>query len=318
MKDSLKNYYQLIRGNELLFLIILMGIMDLYVARPVLLHQGIGGHMPWYALLLLIIGSVTIAAAGRVINDYFDVKIDAINRPDDLIVTRAISRDGAMHLFYGLTAVGIVAGLAAAWVLQSRALAIIYIVTPGIYWFYSSSYKRVLVLGNLMMALLAGLIPMIIAIAEQAYLKTLYGEGVVYSTFTLAMYRWIGGFALFAFLLTWLREIVGDMQDEKGDRQLECHTLPVVLGFTWTKVVCYVLAALIMAFTIYAVYSMPFPFVWANPLFRMMCFVIVGLVCTLWLLTAARIPAEYRHAQILIRIVLFIGTLCAMFIPQML
>ena len=71
---------------------------------------------------------VCIAAGGYVINDYFDVKIDRINRPDDLIVTRIISRDAAMLIFQVLTAVGIVCGGVVSWGSRSWTLLFIFIV----------------------------------------------------------------------------------------------------------------------------------------------------------------------------------------------
>ena len=100
MNETIKAYAKLMRVGNLAFMAILLYAMESWVAFPLLRDQSV---MPWWVLSLLILSVVCVAAGGYVINDYFDVKIDRINRPDDLIVTHIISRDGAMRLFQILT-----------------------------------------------------------------------------------------------------------------------------------------------------------------------------------------------------------------------
>ena len=118
MKEKVRDYWRLVRGGNLCFLTILMWTMTYWVARPVLRMYRFTDLIPWWVWLLLTIGTVLIAAGGYVVNDYFDVKIDRINRPDRLVVTRTVSKDAAMRLFYVLTGLGVASGLGAAWVLR--------------------------------------------------------------------------------------------------------------------------------------------------------------------------------------------------------
>ena len=135
LAEIIKPYLQLLRVGNLAFLAILLYVMEAWVATPLLQRAMFQPLMPWWVLTLLILSVVCIAAGGYVINDYFDVKIDRINRPDDLIVTRIISRDAAMHLFQALTAVGVAAGAAVSWWAHSWTMLFIYIVIPGLLWF---------------------------------------------------------------------------------------------------------------------------------------------------------------------------------------
>ena len=96
-----KPFFRLIRFDNLLFLIILIGVMEKWVVAPIMNHFLLPEPLLWWHLLLLIVAVVCIAAGGYVINDYFDVKIDRINHPDELVVTRDVSKEQAMHLFYG-------------------------------------------------------------------------------------------------------------------------------------------------------------------------------------------------------------------------
>ena len=99
LAEKIKPYLQLLRVGNLAFLAILLYVMEKWVAVPLLHLEKFPEQMPWWVLMLLILSVVCVAAGGYVINDYFDVKIDRINRPDDMVVTRVISREAAMNWF---------------------------------------------------------------------------------------------------------------------------------------------------------------------------------------------------------------------------
>ena len=178
LAEIIKPYLQLLRVGNLGFLAILLFVMEYWIATPLLQRALFSEQMPWWILTLLIISVVCIAAGGYVINDYFDVKIDRINRPDDLIVTRIISRDAAMLMFQLLTAVGIVCGGVVSWWARSWTLLFIYIVIPGLLWFYSASYKRLFLVGNLVVAFASAIVPLLVAIVHADHLRHLYGEAL--------------------------------------------------------------------------------------------------------------------------------------------
>lgn len=303
----LRNILTLIRWQNLVFIAILMYVMHAWVATPILSAFHMGEQLPWWLLTLLTLATMLIAAGGYVINDYFDAKIDRINRPDQQIVTRFISKEQAMHIFIALTALGVVLGLVSALLTHSTVLAGIYILTPGLLWFYSASYKRQFIIGNLIIAFSSALVPLIIAIATVSLLP----EGAQQSSVAYCLYLFLGGFAVFAFLTTWVREVVKDLQDQMGDRELECHTMPIRIGETWTKVFVTALILAIVAALIYLNYHvLPFEHTWNSLSTRYLFFgIIVPLGCELWLLWAARIPSDYKSAQMLMKFIMFLGVL---------
>ena len=302
---------RLVRWSNLLFLAALVWVMEKWVAVPILNKAAFGEQVPWYILLLVILATVLIAAGGYVINDYFDVKIDRINRPDELIVTRTISKPAAMRLSIALSAAGIVCGLVIAILLRSWTLGILFVIIPGLLWFYSSSYKRLFMVGNLIIALLAGMTPMVVAMTNVAQLQLRFAPILPYTTLTHDLYAWLGGFALFAFLLTWMREIVKDMQDQMGDRELECHSMPVVWGDTWTKVFVTLLILITLAVIGHLWYHvLPFPIGWNSLSTRYIVLgIITPLLGALGLLWAAKIPSDYKNCQLLIKFTMFLGML---------
>ena len=300
---------QLVRWSNLLFLAVLVWVMDKWVAVPVLNQAAFGEQLPWYTLLLIVCATVLIAAGGYVVNDYFDVKIDRINRPDQLIVTRTVSRESAVRLSMWLSGTGVVCGLASAALLKSTTIAILFVFVPGLLWFYSSSYKRLFMIGNLTIALLAGLTPMMVAFANIAQLRLRYELILPYTTLEHDLYAWLGGFALFAFLLTWIREIIKDMQDQQGDRELECHSMPVVWGEKWTKVFVTALIVLTLAIIGHLWWHvLPFPHTWMNLSTRYIVLgITIPLLGALWLLWAAKIPSDYKTCQQVVKLTMALG-----------
>ena len=304
------DYFRLMRWQNLLFLAFLMWVME-RVCATVLYANGFYEMLPWWYLVLLIGGSVGVAAGGYIINDYFDIKIDRINRADKLIVTQTISKDQAIWAYRIATGIGVILGLAASWVVRSWALAVIFVFVPGLLWFYSSAYKRQFLLGNLIIALSAALPPILLALANVGWLNCHFAIIMPYLTFSKDIFYWMSGFAMFAFLLTWIREIVKDLQDQAGDRELECHTLPIVLGETWTKIILTLLIAetggliAYFAFTLRAMVAYPL---------LIPCCLLVLLVCELFLLWTAKIPTDYRRAQLIVKITMFVGILYAFFL----
>ena len=316
----LRSFLQLIRFPNLLFLALILWVMEKWVAVPVLNKWLFPEQLPWWVLLLLILAVVLIAGGGYVINDYFDIKIDRINRPDRLLVTTVFTKDQAMRLFYAMSISGVLLGGVVALLAHSRIVAIVVLLTTGLLWFYSSSYKRQLLLGNLIVAFVSALVPMLVAMVNINFMEYRYEGLLQYTDLPRDMYIYLGGFALFAFLLTWIREIIKDLQDEVGDRELECHSLPIVIGATWTKVIVTILTVLAMVLVIYlAIWVLPFGGAWNTLTVRYAVFgIAVPLGCSLALLWASKIPSDYRSAQLLIKFIMFLGVLFAFVIRQQL
>lgn len=311
MKETILDYIRLTRPGNLVFVVVLLWVMEKWVATPILRYAHMPEQLPWWLLLLIILGTVFIAAGGYVINAYFDVKIDRINHPDSLIVTRTVDKPSAMLFFQILTGLGLACGMGASWACHSTSMAMVYVMVPGLMWFYSASYKRQFLLGNLIIAFSSALTPMLIGLANDGWMQHQYGDLVLSVGVIQSIYVWTAGFALFAFLMTWMREIVKDLEDQMGDRELECHTVPIVLGDMWAKVLVTVLVVVVMAMTAWLVLGpIPFSHEWHSLSVRFMVFAIeIPLVCELCLLWSAKIPSDYRSAQQLLKFIMALGTM---------
>lgn len=307
----IRDLFYLLRVPNLIFIAILLYVMENWVAVPILQLAGIDGLLPWWILTLLIVATVLVAAGGYVINDYFDVKIDRINRPDQIVVTRSITKEQTMRLFIGLTLSGIVLGLSVAVIVHSSTLAGIYILTPGLLWFYSSSYKRQFIIGNLIIGFCSAVTPLLIAITNVSLLIQELGKQMEFAPLSILLYVWLGGFSIFAFFCTWIREIIKDLQDQKGDREMECHTIPIKLGNTWAKTIITILIGLVMGAIIYLnYYILPFDHSWNSFSTRYMRYgLLIPFICEIVLLWSARTPNDYKHAQGLMKFIMMLGVM---------
>lgn len=165
-----------------------------------------------WRLWVLIFTTAAIAAAGYIINDYYDIKIDLINKPNRVVVGKSITRRYALLFHSALNFFAIAMGFLLSW-----KIGAIHFVSAFLLWLYSNQLKRQPLVGNLTVALLTGLCVELVNI--------FYGVNNHFITV----------YAVFAFFMTLVREIVKDMEDWRGDSTFGCQTLPILWGLRKTK-----------------------------------------------------------------------------------
>lgn len=228
----MKAWLRLIRWNNLL----IIALTQLLAWVCVILPVGRYTHVP---LLLtpgnftcLCLSTVAIAAAGYIINDYFDIRIDAINKPDKMVLETAIPRRMAIitHTVLNITGL-LLAGVVAyqgghfEWLLLQATCTLLL-------WFYSTHFKRQFMTGNLVVALLTSFTIATLILYEPAMYYYITQWYIIHTQeFNAPNPVWVlGVYTFFAFMLTWVREIVKDMEDFKGDEAEGCVTMPIKWG----------------------------------------------------------------------------------------
>ena len=171
-----------------------------------------------WKLYILSISTTLIAAAGYIINDYYDVKIDLINKPERVVVGKSIRRRYALFFHWALSVLGVMLGFILNW-----KIGAINIFSASLLWWYSNFLKRQPFAGNFSIALLTGL--------------SVYQVAVLFDPFN----KLIIAYTCFSFFITLIREIVKDMEDWRGDNTFGCQTLPIVWGMRKTKSFIYIL-----------------------------------------------------------------------------
>ncbi len=174
-------------------------------------------------LFMLSLSTVLIAAGGYIINDYYDVKIDLINKPERVVIGKSITRRYAILYHTLLSMAGVLLGLLLSW-----KIAAVNFVSATLLWWYSNNLKRQPFIGNFVVALLTGIAIWLV--------DSLYKTG----------HMLIITYASFAFFITLIREIIKDMEDLRGDQTFGCKTLPIVWGMRKTKYFIYLIVAIFL------------------------------------------------------------------------
>lgn len=218
------------------FIFLLMKTQLVEVLQVTTLFSSCLTDLHWF---LMASATVLIAASGNVVNDIFDQDIDAYNRPDDRIVGVAISEETAWNIYYVLSGVGLSLGILLAYQLGNISNGLVFLLAMGGLWFYSYSYKRQFLIGNLVVALLAGLVVYLPIVFEMMCNPHLWRQ--------LPWMPFLMAYTLFSVLSTLIREIIKDMEDMEGDSRMSCRTMPIVLGAKATKGVVTLLTVVLMA-----------------------------------------------------------------------
>lgn len=244
----MKAFLNLIRWQNLLIVILTMVLMRYAVLEPVIskigviLLKGTGEvipmvlQFPWYDFLLLVAATVFITAGGYVINDYFDIKADLINKGKVIVGTKIPRRQAMMwHNIFNIA--GVSAGFYISWKAGYIYLGVLFLIVSGLLYFYSVSYKRQFLIGNIIVAILTAMVPLLVVFYEWPALYKYYTINAVSLPKINFVFYWVGGFALFAFLTTLTHEIIKDTEDFEGDVAYGKNTVAVVFGVLSAKVV---------------------------------------------------------------------------------
>ena len=231
-------YLRLVRWPNLLIIGLIFLLAKTQLVDVMSDNSGIESCLSNLHWLLVALATIFIAASGYVVNDIFDQAIDRINKPNKMIVGKLISEEKAWNLYYGLGSVGLGLGIWLCWQMGNVSNSLIFMLAAGGLYFYSYSYKRQFLIGNVVVAMLAALVPFM-----PVYLYIMCRPD------TWMQLPWnplLVAFAFFSLLVTLIREIIKDMEDMKGDQLLRCRTMPIVIGTKLTKVVVVLLVGVLI------------------------------------------------------------------------
>jgi len=223
------HFIKLIRPINLLIIAITMYGVRFYVLEVNYFEKVKDNPLDFF---LLVFSTIIIAAAGNIINDYFDVRADRINKPERLIITKHIARRSAIliHWIFNGIAFGIALYLSIKY--QSLWFVFIHLLSINSLWFYSMLFKRKVIIGNLIVAALTALVPILAVV----YFKVGNTYHLAFSEFksdswiAIINYDFFYVLAFFAFIQNLAREIIKDMQDVEGDKLIYATSLPMILG----------------------------------------------------------------------------------------
>jgi len=248
-------FFKLIRYPNLVFIALTQVLFYYCIMLPTKTkHPGAVIATGDKELLLLVFASLFIAAAGYIINDYFDLNIDKVNRPERLVIEKTIKRRWAIVWHIVLSISGLALSFYLGWRINNPLPGIFNTVSVILLWFYSTTFKKQLLIGNIIISLLTAWVVLILYVCEvKLNIIDIEPEQMTFITGIFKAAVLYGGFA---FILSIIREVVKDMEDLEGDARYNCNTMPIAWGIraskVYTAVWIIVLGAALLILSIYA------------------------------------------------------------------
>jgi 4-hydroxybenzoate polyprenyltransferase len=302
-------FFRLIRWPNLVFIALTQILFYYCIIVPSLPPQyfQLQHKLTVHLLYWLVLSSVLIAAAGYIINDYFDINIDQVNKPGKMVVEKIISRRWAILMHLVITTAGIAISLYVA-IKTSWLILFANIACAILLWFYSTTFKKKLLSGNIIISILTAWTVMVLYFAANtSYIITLSQHKDIMDSMK-RIFKFASLYAGFAFIISLVREVVKDTEDMEGDSKYNCKTMPIVWGIPVAKVFVGVwLVVLIAGIIMVQLYVMHSGW-WWSALYSLLL-LIVPLIALLWKFYKAQTVEEYHIISNRLKIIMLSGIL---------
>ncbi len=296
------NYFTLIRYQNLLFIVLAQVAIKFGLFHPL----GLDTTLSHLNFTLLVIATICIAAAGNIINDIYDVEIDKINKPEKVLIGKKISESNASRLFIILNVIGVAIGFYLANSIEKSGFAALFIIISALLYLYASYLKSMLLLGNLLISALVAMSLIIVPLFELLPAITPQNQATQSAVFKIVLH-----FALFAFAINFIREIVKDLQDINGDKKGGKNTLPIALGRKRTTSIVFILGVIMVLATVAYMYEFLYK---EQILLLYFLFAIVAPLLYFCIKSYdAETKKEYAFLSLFLKIIMFLG-ICAIFL----
>ena len=293
-------YLKLIRYKNLLML----ALMQLIFRYGFLKLQRIPLALTDWQYCILVLATVCIAAGGYIINNIFDVETDTESKPKNVLIGTFISEARAYNLYIGVTVIGVVMGFYLSNVINKPSFASIFIVIAATLYFYATSLKQSLLIGNFIVALLLSFSVIIIGIFDLFPVLTTENSPVLRLLFGILL-----DYAIFAFIINCIREIVKDLEDIKGDVNQGMNTLPIVLGVQRTAKLVFAFSFIPVVLILNYINTNLFSYELIYGTLYGLVFILAPLLYFTVQIWSAKTTKDFHHLSTVLKWILFFGIL---------
>lgn len=291
-------FLKLIRIENLLMILLTQFLIKYFLFEPFKIDITLNA----FGFFLLSLSTICIAAGGNIINDIYDQKIDAINKPEKQVVGQVISERAATNWFLALNIIGVGIGFYLANLVGEPSFPALFIFPSALLYLYASYLKGTIILGNMLVSLLVALVIIIMGVFDLYPAITSENRTTQKVIFSILL-----DYAVFAFLVNFLREMVKDQEDIKGDYNAKMQTLPVLLGRNRCNKIIFCLTILPLAGVVYYIYFYLYENLWAV-LYALL--LILAPLLVFWVkIFNAETKKEFSRLSLLLKMVLTAGLL---------
>ena len=276
---------------------------------PAFQQYGIPVSLPPQTFWLFVLDTILITAAGYVVNDIVDFKIDLQNRPEKVVLGRYIRKQTAYWMYFSINLLGFFLAFYLALSVQNPPLVAIYPVAVGLLFWYSFRLKQLPLWGNLLIALFCAAVPGVVWFAEREGFTRLAAVAPESAGNVAAIIVW---YLFFAFGSTLFRELIKDMEDVQGDQSADCRTLPIAWGMRTAKGITAAVGIGLLALIMAMIVSQAELFSLLSHLYVMIALVIPLGLSLFWLFRAIE-PVDYHRLSTLAKLIMLSGLILLLF-----
>ncbi|WP_338733502.1 geranylgeranylglycerol-phosphate geranylgeranyltransferase [Mangrovimonas cancribranchiae] len=286
----------------------LIALSQILVKYALLEPFGVATALNGFHFTILVLASVCIAAAGNIINDIYDVDTDLINNPDTVLIGKSISEKLAYNLFFACNIIGVLLGYYVATAIGKDVFFGLFVFVSASLYFYASYLKQVLLASNILISILVALSLIIVGVFDLLPEITPQNQDTQ-STF----FKIILDYAMFAFFINLIREIVKDIEDIDGDYKSGMNTLPIAIGRERAIKIAFIISLLPIISIIY--YTATYLYHQIIAVIYFLLFVIAPLIYISIKLFSAETKKQLHYISQLLKLVMFLGLLSLLLYP---
>lgn len=291
-------YLKLIRYQNLLML----ALMQLLFRYGFLNFQSIPLALNDWQYFFLVLATVMIAAGGYIINNIMDQSTDNDNKPHQVVVGKSISETQAYNIYFFVNVLGVGSGFYLSNVIEKPGFAAIFIVISATLYLYATSLKQMLLIGNFVVALLLAFSVIIIGVFDLLPAINPENKIAMAELFSILL-----DYAIFAFVINFIREIVKDLEDVNGDYNQGMNTLPIALGIQRTSKIVLGLSIIPLVMVVFYIKT----YIFANDLYTATIYALIFIVAPLIYFAVKMADAkknqDFHHLSMVLKLIILSG-----------
>ena len=223
--NNVNSFFKLIRLKNLIIIALTQLIIKFSLINS-FLDNFILSNNQFY---LLVLATVFITASGYIINDIYDVKTDKINKKKNRIIGKSMTSKNAITWYIIFNLLGLGLGAYISYIVKHPYYILIFIYCVLSLWTYSKRMKTSFLLGNIQVSLLTALSIFNVALFD------IISNGINKDNGEMMIVKIILFYTAFAFIITFIREMIKDLEDIEGDIKIQAKTLAITYGIEKTK-----------------------------------------------------------------------------------
>lgn len=302
------HFLNLIRWKNLIMIALVQILIKYALLLPFNDSHGVTAALSPFAFTLLVIATLCIAAGGYIINDIYDIETDKVNKPNKVIINKYISEKDGYTYFMLCNIIGVGLGFYLAYHVNYASLFVIFFISSTLLYIYSTALKQMFLIGNIVISIVVALSIMVVGIFE--LIPSMNSLNNVPNMTFLEIIR---DYAIFAFLINLVREVIKDIEDINGDHKVGMQTMPIVLGRERANKIAFILSLIPLFSVVYYV---------VNNLFKQqilvgyfLIFVVAPLIYGTIKIFSAEQPSHYKHIGNVLKLAMLTGMLSMLIYP---